>query len=266
MNPKHPKRRQQAARRPKAPEADTPTAPATPPHPPGPAMDFDFQGRTVRTVMIRGETWFVAADVCAVLEHSDTSMAVARLDEDEKGTNTVGTLGGEQQMLTVNESGLYALILTSRKPQARAFRRWVTGEVLPCIRKMGRYSHSEASGEAAKPTRRLLRVELPDIGRYVVLARPNGQVNVRRTAYYDAVVQEATNTDCRILSCQLTMIEALWHKQKHINSFGVGLNGGFAHLLLDDAILKGGELGQHFLRAYPAGEPEQERHEHDNTA
>ena len=101
---------------------------------------FNFDSYTVRTVLGGvGEPWFVAADVCEALEVKDTSMAVSRLDDDEKGTNTVGTPSGEQEMLIINESGLYSLILTSRKAEAKRFKKWVTSEVLPSIRKTGQY-------------------------------------------------------------------------------------------------------------------------------
>lgn len=103
------------------------------------ALTFSFSTQALRVVMIDSEPWFVAADVCGALSHSDTSMAVRRLDDDEKGTSTVCTPSGEQQMLVINESGLYSLILTSRKPEAKKFKKWVTSEVLPAIRKTGRY-------------------------------------------------------------------------------------------------------------------------------
>lgn len=105
---------------------------------------FAFRGRNVRTVIKDGEPWFVAKDVCDVLGINDPSMAIRDLDEDEKGTSTIGTLGGNQTMLTVNESGLYALIFKSRKPEAKAFRKWVTSEVLPAIRKTGGYIAAKA--------------------------------------------------------------------------------------------------------------------------
>ena len=100
---------------------------------------FDFQSQIVRVVMQDGQPWWVASDVCAVLELDDTSKAVSRLDEDEKGTNNIRTPGGNQDMLCVNEPGLYALVLTSRKPQAKAFKRWLTHEVIPSIRARGSY-------------------------------------------------------------------------------------------------------------------------------
>jgi len=102
-------------------------------------IPFDYAGRAVRVVTVDGELRFVAADVCAVLEHGNTTMAVAALDDDEKGLSTVETPGGSQQMVTVTEPGLYSLVLRSRKPVAKAFRRWVTHEVIPSIRKTGSY-------------------------------------------------------------------------------------------------------------------------------
>ena len=99
---------------------------------------FSFEGFAVRTIQIDGEPWFVAADVCDSL--TVATEQTRRLDEDEKGLRTVQTLGGPQDMLIINESGLYSLILTSRKPKAKRFKKWVTSEVLPSIRKTGSYS------------------------------------------------------------------------------------------------------------------------------
>lgn len=97
----------------------------------------------VRTIERNGEPWFVAADVCKALEISDTWNALQRLEEDEKGACSISTPGGEQEMSIVNEPGLYALVLGSRKPEARAFKRWITHEVIPSIRKHGAYMTPE---------------------------------------------------------------------------------------------------------------------------
>ena len=82
---------------------------------------------------------FVAADVCKALELGNPSMTVERLDDDEKGISTIDTLGGKQRMAIINEPGLYSLVITSRKPEAKAFKRWITHEVIPAIRKYGGY-------------------------------------------------------------------------------------------------------------------------------
>lgn len=93
----------------------------------------------VRTVMINGEPWFVAADVCRALEIKNSRDAMTRLDDDEKDVALTDTLGGAQTSTVVNESGLYALVLGSRKPEAKAFKRWITHDVIPSIRKHGAY-------------------------------------------------------------------------------------------------------------------------------
>ncbi|MDR0672889.1 MAG: Bro-N domain-containing protein [Zoogloeaceae bacterium] len=101
---------------------------------------FNFQSHDVRVATRDGEPWFVAADVCAALNLKNVAMALRHLDDDEKGISNVDTLGGKQNLLAISESGLYALVLRSRKPEARKFAKWVTSEVLPAIRKTGRYS------------------------------------------------------------------------------------------------------------------------------
>ena len=101
---------------------------------------FSFENFPIRAINRNGEIWFVAADVGAVLELTNVRASVALLDDDEKGVNTIDTPSGKQEMSIINESGLYALILRSRKPEAKRFRKWVTSEVLPAIRKTGTYS------------------------------------------------------------------------------------------------------------------------------
>lgn len=94
---------------------------------------------SVRTTMINGEPWFVAVDVCKALEIKNSRDAMTRLDDDEKDVALTDTLGGVQTSTVVNESGLYALVLGSRKPEAKAFKRWITHDVIPSIRKHGAY-------------------------------------------------------------------------------------------------------------------------------
>ncbi|MDR5611921.1 MAG: Bro-N domain-containing protein, partial [Arsenophonus sp.] len=86
--------------------------------------------------------------MCNALSIVNTSRALSRLDEDEKDIHSVNTLGGEQKLSTINESGLYSLILTSRKLEAKKFKKWVTNEVLPSIRKTGKYEHPNHQPEA----------------------------------------------------------------------------------------------------------------------
>lgn len=94
----------------------------------------------IRAIEKDGEPWFVAADVCRALEIADTWNALQRLDDDEKDTCLISTPGGIQEMSIANEPGLYSLVLGSRKPEAKSFKRWITHEVIPSIRKTGTYS------------------------------------------------------------------------------------------------------------------------------
>lgn len=93
---------------------------------------------SVRAFLRNGEPWFVAKDVCEILKLTNATVKVASLDADEVAKFNLGGLSGEVNI--INESGLYSLILTSRKPEAKKFKRWVTSEVLPAIRKTGTYS------------------------------------------------------------------------------------------------------------------------------
>lgn len=95
---------------------------------------------SIRAIEQDGEPWWVLADVYRALELSSPHKVAARLDDDEKGRNQIPTLGGPQEMAVINESGLYSVILRSDKPQAKAFKRWITHEVLPSIRRHGIYA------------------------------------------------------------------------------------------------------------------------------
>lgn len=98
---------------------------------------FEFKGAALRTLTDEnGEPWFVAKDVCDILGHSNVSMALDRLDDDERSKSNLGRQG---ETNIVNEAGLYVLVLGSRKPEAHEFKRWVTHDVLPQIRKTGGY-------------------------------------------------------------------------------------------------------------------------------
>ena len=110
-------------------------------------VPFGYDDQLVRTVMVDNVPWFVAKDVCAVLELSDVSMSVSKLDDDEKLIQKIFVSGQNRDVVVVNESGLYTLILRSNKPEAKRFRKWVTSEVLPNIRKNGIY---DITGELAE--------------------------------------------------------------------------------------------------------------------
>lgn len=106
--------------------------------------EFLFNDQRVRTVVRDGEPWFVGKDVADILGYSDTAQAVRkRIDDEDKGVVEMTTPGGKQNMVVINESGLYSLILSSKLPTAKAFKRWVTSEVLPTIRKHGAYMDTD---------------------------------------------------------------------------------------------------------------------------
>ncbi|MER6382076.1 BRO family protein [Streptomyces sp. NPDC001118] len=128
----------------------------------------------------QGEPWFVAADVCKALE-LHTGRALARLDADEKGVRSTQTPGGAQSLAVVSEPGLYRLILGSRKPEAKEFKRWVTHEVLPSIRKTGSY-------ETADPL-----AAFPDYLRdaFTRMAEENKALKVENTGLKDEVKELA---------------------------------------------------------------------------
>lgn len=100
---------------------------------------FSYADHQVRVVVIDDEPWFVLADLCRVLELTSPHKVYERIADDAKGRSSIPTLGGAQEMAIVSESGMYEVVIRSDKPEAVAFRRWITGEVLPSIRKTGSY-------------------------------------------------------------------------------------------------------------------------------
>ena len=125
---------------------------------------FNFENQSIRTIAINNEPWFIAKDLCDAINISNYRDAIERLDEDEKGVALTDTLGGKQEMAVVSESGMYTLILRCRDAVKKGsvphrFRKWVTAEVLPQIRKTGSYSQN------IKPIRPLeitLKVQMLD--------------------------------------------------------------------------------------------------------
>lgn len=101
---------------------------------------FDYSGQQVRSLLIDGEPWFVASDVAQILGYSATGAMTRSLDEDEKGVQDLHTPGGDQALATISEAGLFSAIMRSQLAEAKAFKRWVTHDVLPAIRKTGSYS------------------------------------------------------------------------------------------------------------------------------
>lgn len=121
----------------------------------------------IRSAVVDGTPLFVAKDICDALGISKYRDALTRLDEDERASISVDTLGGKQSMIAVNESGLYTLVFQSRKPEAKAFRKWVTGEVLPNIRKHRVYMPPEVA-MSAKNLKRLRKQMLEQMRKYLI--------------------------------------------------------------------------------------------------
>lgn len=113
-------------------------------HATGTLVPFNYGDAQVRVVTIDGEPWFVLADLCRVLGIRNARDVAARLDGDMKGVDQIDTLGGRQSVTVVSEAGMYEVVIRSDKPEAAAFRRWVTGTVLPEIRRTGSYSPAPA--------------------------------------------------------------------------------------------------------------------------
>ena len=158
---------------------------------------FDFKGNQVRTLERNGEQWWIASDVCAVLEIRNSRQALSYLDEDEKGVITndshSGQRGGAQSYQLVNESGLYSLILRSRKPQAKEFKRWITHEVLPAIRKDGGYISPDANEAQLESLAETIREQATELAfsKARVKSLEAGLSNIQPSVHF-GVVSKAT--------------------------------------------------------------------------
>jgi anti-repressor protein len=122
-------------------------------------MPFEYEGLEMRTVVLNGEPWFVAADVAKILGYRMASDMTRRLDDADKGSAKVRTPGGDQDAGIINESGLYDSIFRSNAPAAKPFRRWVTAEVLPTIRKSGSYAVAQPQTPAERMAAAVLEAQ-----------------------------------------------------------------------------------------------------------
>jgi prophage antirepressor-like protein len=157
---------------------------------------FQFGEKSVRTILKNNEPWFVAKDVCEVLEINNVTQAISRLDEDERSMFNIGRQGESN---IVNEPGLYTLILGSRKPEAKQFKRWITHEVLPMIRQTGGYiSNDEMFVNTYLPfaddhTKLMFRATLETV------RKQNEQLTLMqpKADYFDALVDRNLLTNFR---------------------------------------------------------------------
>ena len=166
----------------------------------------------VRTLNLNGEPWFVAADVCKALELGNPSMTFERLDDDEKGISTIDTLGGKQRMAIINEPGLYSLVITSRKPEAKAFKRWITHEVIPAIRKHGVYITDEKLKLFAEHPELLdaLMKSLYAAHAENLRHRAEGGGLLPKSDYYDAFIHPECCTNLRATAKELKVPEKMF--------------------------------------------------------
>lgn len=134
---------------------------------------FRREGVDIRVLTIDGEPWFVAADALSILGLDRT--AFRRLDEDEKGVASIHTPGGEQEVTTINEPGLYALVLGSRKPGAKDFKRWVTHDVLPSIRRTGSYAVVESDDEVVARALQITSRRVEQLTAELAVAQPRAE-------------------------------------------------------------------------------------------
>ena len=183
-------------------------------------VEFKFEEHTVRTVHVDDEIRFVATDVCEALGIKDASDAVARLDQDERGAVKIPTLGGPQEMNVVNEFGLYRLILRSNKPKAKTFQRWLIHDVLPLIRKTGRYDTKQDEAPprlASIDDNVFVRVPRPPastpFAHYIVTVTPEGS-NVVEPSDFDPISAQRTELDLRLLAHKMLTVETLWIKAR----------------------------------------------------
>ena len=214
----------------------------------------------VRSILIDSDPWFVAADVCKALELEKTNRALSRLDDDEKGAHSVSTPGGRQRMSIISESGLYSLILGSRKPEARAFKRWITHEVIPSIRKHGAYMTDSLLDalEAVPEYLNRLRSENArnrELNRRLRLALPKAE-------YYDAFVDPADCTNIRTTAKELVVPEKQFtryleekkylFRDKNRKLFPRAVKKSAGLFLVRDFYTERGKLG-HYTLITPAG-------------
>ncbi len=174
-------------------------------------LEHVFADCPVRSFARDGEKWFYQNELCRALDIANPRDAIARLEPGERGVAISDTPGGRQEVNVVNESGLYALIFSSRKPQARAFRHWVTAEVLPALRETGTYTIGVAGAALA--------FDPKECARYVVITMPGEPPQIRKTSL-DRALDEWSGLDTEILANQMRTVDALWQKTQLVRSVG----------------------------------------------
>ena len=190
----------------------------------------------VRTMAINGEPWFVASDVCNALDIGNPSQAISRLDDDEKVTLTTneghsGKLGGAQMLNVISEAGLYSLILKSRKPEAKAFKRWITHEVLPSIRKNAVYATPEFLRKTISDPQWAMGVlqALADAQDKIAVQQKQISEMKPKATYYDLVLQTKNAVNITTIAKDYGLSAITLNKKLH--DYGVQYKQGGTWLL-----------------------------------
>lgn len=202
---------------------------------------FNFDAQGLRVVGSQEEPWFVAKDVGDALGIQNIRQVLENLDEDEKGVCNAYTLGGPQEMLTVNESGLYCLIFRSRKPEARLFRKWVTAEVLPALRRTGRYEAGayRPAYRLTAPTQQLMENDLQHYSRLLAaLLDGQSKVMLRWPQVHAVIDRERLFFWLGDAMAAASGPVALWRRRSSYSRYlqrfwghRVGIPGGYASLV-----------------------------------
>ena len=195
---------------------------------------------SVRTMTINGEPWFVASDVCKALEINNVSMAISRLDDDEKNTIilTEGIPGNPNKTI-VNEPGLYSLVLSSRKPEAKAFKRWITHEVIPSIRKNGVYATPEFLKKTISDPQWAMGVlqALADAQDKIAVQQKQISEMKPKATYYDLVLQTKNAVNITTIAKDYGLSAVTLNKKLH--DYGVQYKQGGTWLLYQQYADKG---------------------------
>ena len=191
---------------------------------------------SVRTVTINGEPWFVGKDVCSILNLSNPTIAVSRLDEDERAKFNLGRQG---DATIVNEPGLYTLVLGSRKPEAKAFKRWITHEVIPSIRKNGVYATPEFLQKTISDHQWAMGVlqALADAQDKIAVQQKQISEMKPKATYYDLVLQTKNAVNITTIAKDYGLSAVTLNKKLH--DYGVQYKQGGTWLLYQQHADKG---------------------------
>ena len=177
---------------------------------------FHFKGKQVRTIQLDGEPWFVAADVCDVLGLNNPSQALSYLDRDERRLITNEAWRTNGNMAIVSEPGLYSLVLRSRRPEAKGFRRWIAHEVIPALRQSGQYRLAAVSSVAAVPSGQLLQFSRRDLLNLAIEAEAECEELRPKAAFFDRV---ADSSDSFSLAETAKMLETEGYGRNNLIKF-----------------------------------------------